>query len=731
MFDQGSHNPEEQRLSNLYNQFCACVAGLLAMASPALAQHPVLSQVSSLSAPAPTSPLIAFGEGWTPLVAGGDGAKFARAVGDDPRLGEAPQLVAVARQWGNGRILCTNHPFTDNIASNRRFHINAHAWLRNGRPGFIRWTTSHAEQQALGYFLIDFAPTIGQSWLPVIGPVGTPELSVTGVLYIDDPNSAFSAAERTAILNWVAGGGGLWVNASGYRWGVEHPGLAPETEHPAAKLLAGTGFTPVRATIRSGNDEISSFDILGNAALTGDPVEAMEELVAMHQQYGAPLAALLETDIALRRRFDALHSVLAYSCILGITGDAPLTAAGACVSLYNASLDFYGHVQNYQSVDRLGAALARERLWRTYIDSGYDDAGVRTQLAKLAGWSGARRTLFVERNLLLLDNQRSTSAQAECTLAWLSRMPAERVPLRALTILDYLGGEQPALSLDGKGYKVNVFGVAPGAYSEQPFPIDFSGWRSDLFAQVAAHEITHVLDSAYIEANPERRARRAALLADAGNDPQNFLRNLPQFPSGWFQQNPLEFIASIANQWVAESQICLQLGREKLGFGRRQPMEQALFFADMLSTGNTVPFFRCGTSGVIQSRTATLGRDAQGRITSITDGGVRLDIVYDAQGHVASATQTAQDCDGDGVVDVNEILFLGTGADIDANMRLDGCTSFIDIDQNGVVDAGDLGWLLSRWGLLAKEAPECDLDDDGVIGPGDLATLLSNWGGAA
>ena len=77
------------------------------------------------------------------------------------------------------------------------------------------------------------------------------------------------------------------------------------------------------------------------------------------------------------------------------------------------------------------------------------------------------------------------------------------------------------------------------------------------------------------------------------------------------------------------------------------------------------------------------------------------------------------------------ILFLGTGADVDANMRLDGCTSFIDIDQNGVVDAGDLAWLLSRWGLTAKEAPECDLDGDGLVGAGDLATLLSNWGGAA
>ncbi len=708
------------------------IACTIADESAAIAQHPVLSQVSSLSAPVPASPVLAYGEGWTPLVSGGNGARFHRADGDDPRLGDAPQLVAVARQWGNGRILCTNHPFTDNVASNRRFHINAHAWLRNGRSGFIRWTTSHEEQSTLGYFLIDFAPTVGQGWLPVIGPIGTPELAVTGVLYIDDPDVAFSASERTAILNWVAGGGGLWVNASGYRWGSVNPGLAPETEHPVAKLLAGTGFMPVRATIRSNNEEISNFDILGNDGLTGDPIDAMEELVALHQQYGAPLAALLETDVVLRRRFNALHSVIAYPCILGITGDPSLSAAGACVSLYNASLDFYGHLQDYQSVERRTAALARERLWRTYIDSGYDDAGIRTQLAKLAGWTGPRRTLFVDRNLLLLDNQRSTVAQAQCILSWLERLPADRVPLRALTTLDYFGlvdGAQPELALDGKGYKVNVFGVAPGSSSEQPFPLDFSGWRCDLYAQVGAHEITHVLDSAYIVSNPARNARRAALLADAGSDPQNYLRNLPQFSAGWFQQYPGEFIASIANQWVAESQLCLQLGRQRLGLGRRQPIEQALFFADMLSTGNTVPFFRCGVSGVIQSRTATLVRDAQGRIISITDGGVQLGITYDAQGHVASATQTAQDCDGDGVADFQEILFLGTGADLDANMRLDGCSGFIDIDQNGTVDAGDLAWLLSRWGLTAKEAPECDLDGDGLVGAGDLATLLSNWGG--
>ena len=704
---------------------------LLAAPTARAQQHPVLSQVSSLSAPVPTSPLIAIGAAWTPLVAGGNGSMFHRADGDDPRLGSAPQLVAVAREWGAGRIICTSRAFTAATASNERFHINAHAWLRNGRQGAIRWTTAHAEQAELGLFLINFAATVGQSWLPVIGPVGTPELAATGVLYIDDPDLAFSAAERTSILNWVAAGGGLWVNASGYRWASAHPGLAPETSHPAAQLLADTGLLPVRSTVRNGVFEITTFGTLGANAYTGDPVAASEALVAMHQQYGAALADLLNTDIVVRRRFDALHSIMAFPSILELSGNIPLSAASGCVSVYNASLDFYGHLQNYQSSSLIGAAVARERLWRTYIDSGYDDASVRTQLADIAGWSGARRTLFIDRKLIVLDNQMSTAAQSDSILAWLGRMPAERVPLRALTILDFLGSALPSISLDGRGYKVNVFGDLPGTVDDPPFPAGFVSWPCDLYTQTVAHEVTHVLDSAYIQANPVRNARRQALLADAGGDPLNFLRSLPQFPASFFAENPGEFVASIANQWVAESQLCLQLGRQRLAAGRRQPLEQALFFADMLSTGNTVPFFRCRLAGAIQSRTATLGRDAQGRITSITDGGVRLDIGYDAQGHVVSAIQTAQDCDADGVPDVDEILFLGTAADSDANMRIDGCTSFVDIDQNGVVDGGDLAWLLSRWGLPAKQAPECDLDADGVVGGGDLSILLGAWGGPA
>jgi formylglycine-generating enzyme required for sulfatase activity len=48
-----------------------------------------------------------------------------------------------------------------------------------------------------------------------------------------------------------------------------------------------------------------------------------------------------------------------------------------------------------------------------------------------------------------------------------------------------------------------------------------------------------------------------------------------------------------------------------------------------------------------------------------------------------------------------------------------------DIDGNGLVNAGDLGKLLSEWGN-----PCCgsDIDGDGQVGAADIAALLSDWG---
>lgn len=75
-----------------------------------------------------------------------------------------------------------------------------------------------------------------------------------------------------------------------------------------------------------------------------------------------------------------------------------------------------------------------------------------------------------------------------------------------------------------------------------------------------------------------------------------------------------------------------------------------------------------------------------------------------------------------------------------SGMRVEVCSAPLacaaDLNRDGVVDAGDLGVLLSRWGYssgreLFSTAPLAgiaDLDCDGSVGGGDLGALLVNWG---
>lgn len=48
-----------------------------------------------------------------------------------------------------------------------------------------------------------------------------------------------------------------------------------------------------------------------------------------------------------------------------------------------------------------------------------------------------------------------------------------------------------------------------------------------------------------------------------------------------------------------------------------------------------------------------------------------------------------------------------------------------DFDANGSVDAQDLTFILSYWGL---DSPVYDLDEDGVVGGSDLTMVLAAWG---
>ena len=62
--------------------------------------------------------------------------------------------------------------------------------------------------------------------------------------------------------------------------------------------------------------------------------------------------------------------------------------------------------------------------------------------------------------------------------------------------------------------------------------------------------------------------------------------------------------------------------------------------------------------------------------------------------------------------------------DADDDLRADFCTPG-DLDGDGVVDVDDLVALLSSWGPCAS-CP-ADLNDDGIVGVDDLILLLMGW----
>jgi hypothetical protein len=105
------------------------------------------------------------------------------------------------------------------------------------------------------------------------------------------------------------------------------------------------------------------------------------------------------------------------------------------------------------------------------------------------------------------------------------------------------------------------------------------------------------------------------------------------------------------------------------------------------------------------------------------------------QGYVgifrSAVFEWSADCNSDNIVDHGQIL-NGTLPDTNANNIPDCCEPgnsccVGDIYVNHIIDGGDLGVLLSEWGVVTPTT-NSDLNRDGFVNGADLGRLLANWG---
>ena len=250
------------------------------------------------------------------------------------------------------------------------------------------------------------------------------------------------------------------------------------------------------------------------------------------------------------------------------------------------------------------------------------------------GFWGDYAELVRDHGVLVLDNNDLGPRQRRAIRDLLALIPRELHRIRYLSVHELLvnRGEKMEVSLAGSP-GVNISPLAIEAHVGNNFPSDIDPVSVPGFCSVLQHELNHAVDAQAISGVPSRSRRRDQLIAQAGNDPMQYLRSMLE--PGFFVANPQEFFASIANEYFSDSFHTLLLAVERFEAGWREPINQFLFFADVYSQGgDTTTFVVQSSDCEYSAHSVPVGRNERGRIDRFDLPGLTLRFELDDEGNV-------------------------------------------------------------------------------------------------
>lgn len=383
--------------------------------------------------------------------------------------------------------------------------------------------------------------------------------------------------------------------------------------------------------------------------LPGSIASAMATIQSAHSSHPTDLHLALESDSALRAEYVGAHLELASSAA---SVDGPQIAAFYRDLVGDAS-SVAGHVyferaRVYDPVASPTMAFIRERALHTYLDAGPATPGHLAEVADRAGFSGRRRDILVGFGILVMDNSRLSGDQVEIIHELLSLLPAGKHDTRVIGAVDLLGAFPAEIEwwdfFGGRGGAINIFSAAPGLNYSNQFPADVSPGRADLFAIALAHELSHIVD-AFAARPGQIPPRGLELVGRAGCEPLNYLRST--LPDCFFANAPVEFFASIGNEWFADSAKVLELALVRWQAGFREPLNQFLYFADRMSLGPETFFYLNDQHGRFRRTAIPVDRDSQGRVQAVVVSGLEYQFALDLAGNVTGYTTRVAPCSRD------------------------------------------------------------------------------------
>jgi hypothetical protein len=169
----------------------------------------------------------------------------------------------------------------------------------------------------------------------------------------------------------------------------------------------------------------------------------------------------------------------------------------------------------------------RAQLQLALADMTNDAPARRVDAADRLGLVGARRTLFTELGVLVLDAGLADSARVDRVRAILARLPGARGEVEAV----YFGDARPSLKARGTVVGVKTPLEAPAtAAADDAFTDEVEGVPVDALSLDVARELARVAVKRALEARPELRAQGEKDARAAGTDPKKQL-GAPDAPS--------------------------------------------------------------------------------------------------------------------------------------------------------------------------------------------------------
>ncbi len=596
--------------------------------------------LTEIGAPSQQGPLVCFDPAWRGIVGGDEDAT-------------APRGVVLARRFGSGRIVAISEngfwKATDRATDetdNLKLLDNCFLWLDVASrrkvgilPGVTGFDHLWTRWENRGF---DHRPI----------PAGYDAGQVAGYSVLIAPNTwdPRSGKEIESIKAAVQGGAGLLMLGLGWsfpRSNWEYPQNVLGREFGVSWLARGVvdrahnlGF-PLAPRFHTFYPQV---ELIGLD-------DSLATILQAHEAHPDDLEVALEKDQALRQRyFQAQRCLSEFPVFLKQPHPVLERIATFHAQLISDSLLIKGarYFRKSRVFDPKVApcmAAVRERFFRTWLDCIEPTVSKRAEIAQIGQFPPLYRDIYVDHGVYLSDNTRLDTEQLMFIKKFLSLVPGQLHDLRAICVLDLLGKPGvpwPGLPAEtdvwdlyyGLGDVVNVSREKiTGGPLQNQFPEEAPAVEVPIFTSFLSHEVSHVINSYTVDRLPRLALRRKQLLEAAGNEPRNYLRSM--VAAGVFVKNPQEFFASMANEWFADSTRTLESGLDKFDRGWCEPLNQALFFADVLSgSGSQTYFFQTTRAGRLTRTEVELVRDASGQILRMKTPSTSYTFTLDERGNV-------------------------------------------------------------------------------------------------